>query len=465
MTFTRLPKTDLWHKLPGFMLGVLFLYFNNALAQPWQVTLTVYNKNLALVQDVRKLKLQKGVSELQFTEVAARIDPTSVHFKSLTAPGRVEILEQNYEFDLVNSQKILQKYINQKVTVLLSEGRSIEGTLLSGSGDIVLETPKGEIRVISTSEVKGFNYPKLPEGLITQPTLVWTVRTDKSATHNVAVEYLTDGISWHAEYVGIVDEKEEHLDLAAWVSLENRCGATYPDAKLKLVAGEVHRVSPPHMPEYRAMKAMAEAAAPIREKEFFEYHLYTVTRKTTIKNNQVKQISLFPSTCIPVQKQYVLDALLWGKAVRVYLKFENRKEVGLGQPLPAGKLRAYKADTDGALVFVGEDRIDHTPVGEKVKVHVGNAFDLKAERKVVHSQKIGSASLEQSIEISLRNHKKEAVKIAVVEHLSYRAPASNWKITSNSHPFKQKDDRTIEFTVMLKPDEEVALTYTVQYTW
>ena len=276
------------------------------------------------------------------------------------------------------------------------------------------------------------------------------------------MSYLTDGVNWHAEYVAVVDPEDKQLNLSGWVSLENRSGATYKDAKLKLVAGDVHRVEP--QPRYRAPMEkrvlMAEAATQFEEKPFFEYHLYTLQRKTTVKDNQTKQVSLFPPAGVKAEKVFIFDGQRYEKKVRVHVEFKNSKRGGLGLPLPKGKIRVYKEDTDGALEFVGEDEIDHTPVDERVRVFLGNAFDLVGERVAKSSNRISDRAREEEIEISLRNHKKESVEIVVVERFY-----GDWKIERSSYPFVKKDATTAEWKVRIPAQGEATLTYTVMIQW
>jgi hypothetical protein len=452
----------------SFVLGALVL------AEPspayGEVSVTIYNQDLGLVKDVRELQFQKGRSIIKFTDVAAKIDPTSVHFKPVNPSDQVSILEQNYQYDLVSSTKILQKYLDREIELFTksagseAEGKSYKGRLLSYSSDnVTLQEPQGAIRVVRLDEVRDLYFPTLPEGLITKPTLVWLLDSQVKGKRKAEVSYLTGGINWHAEYVAVVDQRDENLELAAWVSIDNRSGATYEEAKVKLIAGEVHRVREERMPPRLAkgmVYDMAAGAPQFEEKAFFEYHLYTLLRPATIKDNEIKQVSLFPSTDVKVKKIFTYDGARYDKKVRVELEFKNSEDAGLGMPLPKGKIRVYKEDVDKALEFVGEDRIDHTPKNEKVRVFLGNAFDIVGERKKIDFKKIRDDITEESYQIKLRNHKEEAVEVVVVEHLS---AYTEWEIRESTHSYEKKDAGTIEFKVRLAPDEEVALNYTVRY--
>ncbi len=434
-----------------------------------EVSVTIYNSDLGLVKDVRELDFQKGKSFIQFTDVAAQIDPTSVHFKPVNSSDQVSILEQNYQYDLVSSSKILEKYVDKDIELFTKsedakgEEKSYKGTLLSYSNDnVTLQEPGGAIRIIRLDEIRDLYFPSLPEGLITKPTLVWYLDSQVSGKKKAEVSYLTSGINWHTEYVAVVDQKDENLELAGWVSIDNRSGATYQDAKVKLIAGEVNRVNEAPMPLRLGKGFVAEtAAAPqFEEKAFFEYHLYTLMRPATIKDNEIKQVSLFPSADVKVKKIYTYDGARDDKDVRVELEFKNAQSEGLGMPLPQGKIRVYKADVDKSLEFVGEDKIDHTPKDEKVRVFLGNAFDIVGERKKTDYKQISDDVSEESYQMKLRNHKEEPVEVVVVEHLySY----VQWEIKESSIPYEKKDVSTIEFKVQLAKDQEVAVNYTVRY--
>jgi len=316
----------------------------------------------------------------------------------------------------------------------------------------------GGVKIVSRKAVGNISFPSLPEGLITRPTLVWLLDAANAGKQKTEVGYLTGGMQWHAEYVALVNDSESQLELGTWVSIDNQTGASYENAVLKLVAGEVQREQ--HIP-VRALAKMemaADAPQAFSEKSFFEYHLYTLERRATVANNQVKQIALFPPAQVKVAKKYTFEPSR-DNGIRVNLEFENRKTNGLGIPLPAGKIRAYKKDSDGAMVFIGEDGIEHTPKDEKVDIHVGNAFDLVAERIQKDRQSIGQRSWEETWETKLRNHKDEPASVTVVERFGV-----NWKIVSSSHEFRQKDAQTVEFVVPIPKDGETVVDFTVRYS-
>ncbi|HAX61758.1 MAG TPA: hypothetical protein DCX95_04245 [Elusimicrobia bacterium] len=449
-----------------------------------EVDLTVYNQNLGLVKDRREIKIDKGVQKVEFTDVAAQIDPTSVHFKSLTHPNKCSVLEQNFEYDLISREKLLQKYIGKEIELERRFGKDgekkemVKGTLLSTaggltikSGDKILVNPSGEISL-----------SKLPEGLILKPTLSWVLENEIAGEHKIEVDYLTNGINWNADYVIVSDKDDKNLDLTGWVTIDNKSGATYKDAKLKLIAGDIHRAVQPGFQQENVMyAARTKTAAPqFEEKSFFEYHLYTLQRRTTVRDNETKQIEFVSGTNVPVKKLYIYDGAVqkfygynqWSRADRNYgiqsnkkvyvmLDFKNSKENNLGLPLPKGKMRVYKEDSDKSLEFIGEDFIEHTPKDENVRIYLGDAFDIVGER-VQTAFKNGDDFADETFKITIRNHKEEPIEVRVVEKL-YRW--SNWKITQKSQDYEKKDSRKIEYKLKIPKNGENAITYTVHYWW
>jgi hypothetical protein len=390
------------------------------------------------------------------------------------------VLEQNYEYDIVGSQKLLQKYVDQEIELITQDGSEYRGTLLSGAGDIILQDADGSVKVVRLDQVRQFNFPKLPEGLITRPTLVWLLGAGQGGDQDVEVTYMTNGVNWHADYVVQLNKDDTALDLNGWITLDNQSGAAYTDAKLKLVAGDVNVV--------RQAKVMAregfdmEMAAPtatpqVQERQFFEYHLYDVQRPVTVLNNQTKQIEFTSAAEVPAEKFFVYDGAqglsFYGYAntdpgygtysnpdVNIYLQIQNKEVAGLGIPLPAGRVRVYKADVDGSLQFVGEDQIDHTPKDETVRVLLGNAFDIVGERRQTDFQQLGRDVIEESFEIKLRNHKDQTVEVRVVEHL-FRW--SEWQIVKESAEHTKLDQGTVEWRLNVPSDGEATVTYTVRY--
>ena len=445
----------------------------------------------ALVRDDREMKIKEGRSQLSFTDVAALIDPTTVTFSSLTDPA-TRVLEQNFQFDLVSTQKLLLKFIDRQITVDKPNGNNvtpITGTLLSAIDGIVLRGNDGSI--YSLPAYTSVRFPDLPGGLNTRPTLVWDIQSPAGGNHKARVTYQTGGITWWADYNLIFNEGADAnsglLDLSAWVSIINQSGATYADAKLKLIAGEVNRVQPEMDQRVRREVMMKAAEAPadvagFAQKDFFEFHLYTLGRTTTLPNNSTKQIELFDQAKqIPAKKVLLYYGAVQpyfypspytdrnmgvetNKKVDVYLEFKNDKQFGLGVPLPAGRLRVSQLDkADGSLEFIGEDTIDHTPKDEQVRVKLGSAFDVVGERRQVNfSVDTAAKWMEEEIEVKLRNHKSQPVDVIVKENL-YRW--SNWKILTQSHKFDKEDARTISFPVKVAKDGQTVVRYRVRYTW
>lgn len=435
------------------------------------VEVTVYNNNLGLVKDVRKVKLGKGEGELRFMDVAAHIMPVTVHAVSLNDPDDLSILEQNYEYDLISSNKLLDKYVGKKIKIIdwnryQDRKDTVEAVLLSNNGDQIYRIDN-EIYLGHP----GYKVlPKLPENLIAKPTLTWLYENRTQEAHDLEVSYLTTNISWKADYIMVLGREDTSADISGWVTLDNSSGATYRDAKLKLVAGEVHRVQdrPEVMMELKAARRGLASAPQFREKDFFEYHIYDLQRKTTIKDKQTKQVNLLEAGQVKVMKELLVYGVkgyfsrkYTGQHVRppvsVYIEFKNAEENNLGIPFPAGIMRLYKEDDDGSLQFIGEDGIDHTPRDEKIRVRIGEAFDVVAERKQTAFRQITTSLHESEWEITLRNHKKKDIRVGVVEPLY-----GNWKILKNSHPFKKQDAFTLRFDVSVPKDGEVAVTYGVR---
>ena len=447
----------------------------------------------AVVRHQRPLVLERGRNTVRFSDVAALIDPTTVAFESLTDPQGTRVVEQSFQFDLVNTAKLLQKYIDRSITVEQVRGTTVEsytGTLLSTTGGIVLRRPDGTIQTLPTNA--GVMLPELPGGLITRPTLVWDIAAERAATHASRVSYQTTGITWWADYNLTYTEGANanacRLDVAAWVSILNQSGASYPDAKLKLVAGDVHRAPQPVPRGIRTMdatRAMAQEskAAGFDEKSFFEYHLYTLGRSTTLPDNSTKQIELFPvARGVACEKTLVYSGLTPGygfapspitdrgygvesnRKVDTYLAFSNAEQNKMGMPLPAGRIRVSKLDdADQTLEFIGEDTLDHTPKNEKVLIKLGSAFDVVGERRQVNfTVDTTRKTMTEELEIKLRNQKKEPVTVIVKENL-YRWV--NWTVTQKSQDYEKQDARTIHFPVRVSPGREAVVRYTVQYTW
>ncbi|PXF62607.1 DUF4139 domain-containing protein [Kangiella spongicola] len=438
----------------------------------------------AVVKSTQTHNIKKGLNRLEVDDVAALLDPTTVSFRSLTDPS-AHVLEQNYQFDLVSQQKLLQRYLGKVITVEQVQGNDInkiEGELISATGGLVLKDSRGNIH--SINNYSNIKFPQLPGGLRTKPTLLWDLNANKPGKHDIELSYQTEGMTWWSDYNLIYSEEDAcKLDLSAWVSIINQSGASFEDAKLKLVAGDVNRVKNQSSPRPEVMYSRAEAMADssgFQEKAFFEYHLYTLGRPATLPDNSTKQLELFPSVSdISCKKELVFDASSqyaygglntnqsYGRNtqsdVNVYLRFNNNEENNMGMPLPAGRIRVNQKDSDGSLEFIGEDIIDHTPKDEDVLIKMGNAFDIKGERtQTDYHVNTKARTMSESFEITLRNHKPEDAKVVIRETL-YRW--SQWKIGRKSHDFTKQDSRHIHFDVEVPANGEVTVNYTVNYSW
>jgi hypothetical protein len=449
------------------------------------VSLTIYNQGTALVQDRRTFELQAGVNLVNFTDVAATIDPTSVSFSSLTDPLGTVVLEQNYVFDLVNSGALLARYVDETIQVTLEDGTTLTGTLLSGRGsEIIMETDGGEVLVISLANVRDLRFPALPEGLITRPTLRWLVDSTQAGPQEVELTYLAGGMNWTADYTLLLATDNSALDLNGWVTLTNVSGAAFADATVRLIAGDVNRLPQPQVTFAESDMAIGapaeEAPRLVDQRQFYEYQLYQITRPVTIADNETKQVEFVSGANIPATTFFVYDSSapyyaygyplvdqFYGQTgitdVQNWLEFSTAEDGGLGADLPAGRVRVYQEDIDGAALLIGENFINHTPEGELVQIYLGNAFDLVGQRTQTNYQLISDTVLQETYEIRLRNRKDDqAVEIRVPEHL-FRW--SNWQILDSSAPYTQLNSNTIEFRVTVQPGEEVVITYTVQYSW
>ncbi len=443
----------------------------------------------AIIKQDRVIKIKKGLFELKFDDVTSQIDPTTVSFSTPNHPGMATVLDQNYQFDIVSTQKLLEKYVGQEVIVEQTSGgtsKTIKGKLLGTNGGIIVQESNGA--VITLRSYDSVAFPSLPGGLLTKPTLLWLLNGKKSAEELARVTYQTKGMTWWADYnLNLKEDGDKcSMDLSSWVSLLNQAGSSFENTKLKLIAGDVHRaeVNQPIVGR-QLVKSMSMSVAELdggfQEKSLFEYHLYTLPRRVDLPNNSTKQIELFPSAnSVECSKDLVfngsqifnhhyyspiLDANYMRRAkpkVKAYVSFENSKKKGLGMPLPAGRIRVSQLDeSDGSLEFIGEDIIDHTPRNETVTIELGNSFDVIGERKQTNIV-VGKKEIIETFEITLRNQKETSTTIKVIEPL-YRW--SNWKVTETSDKYTKQNASTIDFKVKLKPEEEKVISYMVHYWW
>lgn len=438
----------------------------------------------AIVRTSREMEIPRGIVRLAFSDVAAAIDPTTVTIESLDSDHSLQVLEQSFDYDLVSSQRILERYLGEVIDVE-TERETVRGSLLAARGnDLVLQLEDGQLVSIGAAE-RNLKFPALPEGLITKPTLRWMVNSSRDGSPAVRIGYETRGMTWWADYnLQLAGGDKCTVDVAAWVTMVNQSGAGYPAARLKLVAGDVNRAQATVQPMVRRM-AMAESAdvAGFEEKALFEYHLYTLGRPVDLPDRSMKQIELFPT----VHRAPCVRALRFGAAnrypmygnspytangypfagrtdVAVHLTFDNREDSGLGIPLPRGRVRVSQADdADGSLEFIGEDRIDHTPRNETVDLRLGNAFDVLGERRQADFRwSKNDQYMIETVEVDLTNRKDSAVTIEVRENL-YRW--SQWSMIESTHPHQRVDAATIDFDIEVDADDTTTLRYTVRYDW
>jgi hypothetical protein len=447
------------------------------------LAITIYNSNLALVRDQRELRLPKGDLDLAFQEVSALIRPETALLRNLTEPKGFWINEQNFDFDLLTPQKLLEKFVGRKVTVVTQVpnqsgpgARDLreEAEVLATNGGTVLKFPDR----IETAAPGRIVYPEVPGNLRARPTLVISLHSAADRAQKLELTYLTGGLSWQADYVANLAPDGNSLDLAGWVTLTNQSGSAYPGATLQLVAGDVHRV------ETRQGKAAPSAVmamksmdgARMQEESLFEYHLYTLDHPTTLKENQTKQVALLTAAHVPVRRDYLLmgqgsyyqerSGDLGDKLkVGVFVEFDNRAEASLGMPLPKGVIRVYQRDSAGRTQFVGEDAIDHTPRNEKVRLKLGDAFDVTAHRRQTDFKTLGAQGqyryvYESAYQVDLKNAKPEAVTVTLMEPLQ-----GDWEITQNSHPYTRDSASMAKFLVNVPASGSATLTYRARVRW
>lgn len=452
---------------------------------------TVYNQGFGLVKETRKLRLRSGRQTVAVQDVAERIEPASVSIKNLRSPDDLNVLEQNYQYDLISTQAILNKSVGQRVRfvrhfgdqrevlegVLVSAPYAIIGTPEGGSqqtyNGMVLKTDDGRIVLNPSGEIE---VNAVPAGMISVPTLVWDLESRQEGEQEVELSYLTRGINWSADYVVTLGEKSM-ADMLGWVTINNQSGATYKDAKLKLLAGDVQRLQQ----QYGGMGGgggirmeSAKAADNFAQQNLFEYHLYTLQRPATVNNRETKQIALLEGNGVKYQRKLILDPL---RAYGVYypsegeigagdlkpqvrIEFVNSKANGLGMPLPKGTVKVYQRDASGSVQMLGEDAIDHTPKDETISLVVGHSFDIVANRKRLNFRRLSPNSFEETFEIEVRNRKDEADTVYL-----YERHFGDWRVREKSMDFKKLDANTMEFVLNLKSGETRKVTYTVVTTW
>ena len=434
------------------------------------VEVAVYNNNIGLIKETRKITLPSGRGELRFMGVASHIMPVTVHVSSLNFPNNFSVVEQNYEYDLINADKLLDKYVGKKIKIVVwneyqDRKETVEAILLSNNN--------GQIYKINNEIFIGHPGIKvlsnIPDDLIAKPTLTWLYDNSTTNEHNLEVSYLTNNLGWKADYVVVLSEDDTSGNISGWVTLDNKSGATYKNAHLKLIAGDVNRVTDVSGNKVVMMSHMERRLTPqFEEKPFFEYHIYDLQRETTIKDKQTKQVSLLEAAGVKIQKVFLVEGSQGiftryyqrnnsKQPVNVYIKFMNTEENNLAKPIPEGIMRLYKKDSEGSQLFIGEDRIDHTSVGEEISLKIGEAFDVIAERVQTDYKQISKGLHESEWEITLKNHKDVDVIVNIIEPLT-----GNWSVINNSHPYTKKDAFTINFDIPVPKDKEVKVKYRLQ---
>ena len=441
------------------------------------LNVTVYNSDIALVRDVRNIELPRGTFDLSFMDIAATVNPATVHFRSLTEPSRVSVLEQNYEYDLLEPEKLLRKYVGRDVTLVRT--RQVDGTtrqeeviahLLSYNNQPVWRI-NGEI--VTGLHADHIRFPELPDTLFTRPTLIWTLDNGGASRHRVEAKYLATKLSWNADYVLTVSRDDKAGDIDGWVTLTNGSGTAFRNAKLQLVAGELNRVRETMnrmMMADQMSERVGAAAAPMAQEAFSDYHLYTLGRKTTINNNETKQVSMLSGTGFPLQKRYVVNGNQFyyhnnarpgapiKDSVEVFYQFKNEEKGGLGMPMPSGTVRVYQSDSTGGVQFVGEDRIVHTPKDEVLNLKIGNAFDVVCERSQMDFDKIAPNVYEIEYAITLRNRKTTPITVEVNEPVG----AATWRMLHATHKWTKTAAFAAQFIVPVEAGAEQVLKFRIR---
>ena len=443
------------------------------------LNVTVYNSNIALVRDVRNLTLPSGTFRLKFMDIAATVNPATVHFRSLTDPDKLGVIEQNYEYDLLEPAKLLHKYVGKEVTLVRSyqdsgttKHEEIKATLLSDNNGPVWKIGND---IVTGMFAESYRFPEVPANLYDRPTLLMSLENSGPRKQQIEASYLANNLSWNADYVLTVARDDKNADLDGWVTVANNSGTAFHNAHLQLVAGELNRVQPPAPMAALETKAMVANRAPapqFQQEAFSEYHLYTLGRKTSVEDKETKQISLLQGTAVPVEKVFVVNGQYYyyrnqqapgaplKDPVLVYYKFKNEEKNGLGIPLPAGNVRVYQKDSKGGMLFAGEDRIDHTPKDEQVSIHIGNAFDVVAEHKQTDFKHVDTHTWEFEYEVTLRNHKDIPILVQVNEPIG-----GEWEMLSSTYKFTKTAAFAAQFNVPVAKDGTSVLKYRVRAKW
>ncbi len=446
-------------------------------AQREKVSITVYNQGFGLVREVRNIDLGSGRVELEFRDVAAHVQPETVSIKSLDDASALTVFEQNYRYDLLTPAKLLEKYVGKKVRLYrwneaTNAEDAFDAEVLSVEGGSPVYKINGEVTYGFAGRVA---FPEVPANLIAKPSLVWLLGSTREK-QKVELTYLTSQMSWRSDYVLDVDADDARADLTGWVTLDNRSGTSFENAQLKLVAGDVNKVAntvsyDDDLDGMEKEYAKKDEAAGFKEEGFFEYHLYTLGRPTTVLNNEKKQATLLEGRGIAVHKKLIFfgaahyyrghyGQIASNQKIGVYLDIENKEQNKLGIPLPKGVVRVYKADSSGARQFIGEDNIDHTPRDEKLRIKMGDAFDVVGDRRQMNWTTLGTCASESDWEVELRNHKDTPVAVEVFEPIG-----GDWEVLKSSLPHKKLDAHTFTFDAKVPARTNLKITYRVRVKW
>jgi hypothetical protein len=449
-----------------------------SLSDQTDLAVTVYNSNIALVRDVRQLTLPAGTFRLKFMDIAATVNPATVHFRSLTEAEKLSVIEQNYEYDLLEPAKLLHKYVGKEVTLVrayqengTTKREEIKAILLSDNNGPVWKIGND---IVTGMYAESYRFPEVPANLYERPTLLMSLDNSGARKHQIEASYLATNLSWNSDYVLTVGRDDKAADLDGWVTLVNNSGTAFHNARLQLVAGDLNRVQPAAP---MAMMADAVRSSVAREKQFqqesfSEYHLYSLGRRTSVEDKETKQISLLQGSDVPVGKVFVVNGQNFyyhnqynpgspqKDPVMVFYKFKNEEKAGLGMPLPAGNVRVYQKDSKGGVLFIGEDHIDHTPKDETVTVHIGNAFDVISERKQTDYKRLSDRLWEMEFEITLRNHKDTPITVEVNEPIG-----GDWEMVSSTYKFTKTAAWVAQFKVPVDKNGTSVLKYRIRARW
>ena len=434
-----------------------------------ETNITVYNNNLGLIQQVLDVEVEKGYDMFKIEGISSHVDPTTVHLSFPKQKSKIQVLEQNYLYDLVNSNKIFEKYIGETITCVTNDGNAFSAELLSLEGNnLIVRKKDGGIRIINRKEIFDYSFPELPGGLILKPTLQWQLKSVFAGKTDAKLSYLTSGMSWHAEYILILDEKDKNGSLSSWVSLENHSGASFENAKLKLIAGEINRAAVGRGYDPRMQKSLSFAAPEMvmednfQERGLMDYHLYELQRNVDLKDKEIKQVSMFDNLDCKVEKQYIFSNHNYGsseKPLEVRVKIPNSKDNNLGIPLPKGVVRIFKEDIDKTLQLVGEDNIKHTSKNDTLKLTVGKAFDVKGEKIIMNRDQF-KRSEEVTIKIKVKNNKDEKVSV-IVEELH----SNDWNVLEASEKYVKKSNSKLHFYIDVNPNSTKTIEYIFRRNW